>query len=126
MHEQIIREAGPVRVRSYEWYDVLDDFIQGRTAMAIDSSILATDISNPRKAVWPSKLPLLLSHNADGRAAVPLMSHWQARQCQLAEQASRFPLSAVGDEQAESRAGHDARVGLIEQWLQKGVRRAKH
>src|SRR5260370_16876005 len=47
MYGQILSQAGPVGVGRYEWYDVLNDFIQGRTAMAIDSSALPTDISNP-------------------------------------------------------------------------------
>ncbi|MCK1727872.1 extracellular solute-binding protein, partial [Bradyrhizobium sp. 142] len=40
MYGRLLREAGPIGVGSYEWYQVLDDFLQGRTAMAIDSSNL--------------------------------------------------------------------------------------
>src|SRR5437899_8459971 len=50
MYGQILREAGPVGVGSYEWYHVLDDFIQGRTAMALDASVLVTDALNPAKS----------------------------------------------------------------------------
>ena len=50
MFGQLLSQAGPVGVGSYEWYHVLDDFLQGRTAMAIDSSNFATDISNPAKS----------------------------------------------------------------------------
>jgi multiple sugar transport system substrate-binding protein len=50
MYGQLLRQAGPIGVGSYEWYEVLNDFLQGRTAMAIDSSNFATDISNPAKS----------------------------------------------------------------------------
>src|ERR1700722_6345231 len=50
MYGQLLSQAGPAGVGSYEWYDVLNDFIQGRTAMAIDSSVLARDISDPAKS----------------------------------------------------------------------------
>ena len=78
MYGQLLSQAGPVGVGSYEWYDVLNDFIQGKTAMAIDSSVLATDISNPeRSRVARQAAFAAFPHNGD-RAPVPFMSHWQA------------------------------------------------
>ena len=50
-------------------------------------------------------------------------------QFQVTKQAGGFPVSAVGDKQADldadrrSRAGDDTRVGLVERGLQEGVRR---
>jgi multiple sugar transport system substrate-binding protein len=78
MYGQLLSEAGPVGVGSYEWYNVLDDFLQGRTAMAIDSSVLATDISNPAKSRVSRQAAFAPFPHLDGRAAVPFMSHWQA------------------------------------------------
>ena len=78
MYGQLLSQAGPVGVGSYEWYDVLDDFIQGRTAMAIDSSVLATDISNPARSRVARQAAFAAFPHVDGRAPVPFMSHWQA------------------------------------------------
>ena len=78
MYGQILSQAGPVGVGRYEWYDVLNDFVQGRTAMAIDSSVLATDISNPARSRVAKQAAFAAFPHADGRAPVPFMSHWQA------------------------------------------------
>src|SRR5260370_7221723 len=78
MYGQILSQAGPVGVGSYEWYDVLNDFVQGRTAMAIDSSVLATDISNPATSRVAKQAAFAAFPHADGRAPVPFMSHCQA------------------------------------------------
>jgi multiple sugar transport system substrate-binding protein len=78
MYGQMLSQAGPVGVGRYEWYDVLNDFVQGRTAMAIDSSVLATDISNPASSRVARQAGFAAFPHADGRAPVPFMSHWQA------------------------------------------------
>jgi multiple sugar transport system substrate-binding protein len=76
MYGQLLSEAGPIGVGTYDWYEVLNDFLQGRTAMAIDSSNFATDISNrPTSRVVAAFAAF--PHLAD-RAPVPMMSHWQA------------------------------------------------
>jgi multiple sugar transport system substrate-binding protein len=78
MYGLLLSQAGPVRVGSYEWYHVLDDFLQGRTAMAIDSSNFATDISNPAKSRVTKQAEFAAFPHAAGHAPVPFMSHWQA------------------------------------------------
>ncbi|WP_249127700.1 ABC transporter substrate-binding protein [Bradyrhizobium sp. AUGA SZCCT0169] len=78
MFGQLLSQAGPVGVGSYEWYHVLDDFLQGRTAMAIDSSNFATDISNPAKSRVTKQAEFAAFPHAPGQASVPFMSHWQA------------------------------------------------
>jgi multiple sugar transport system substrate-binding protein len=78
MYGQILSQAGPVGVGSYEWYHVLDDFIQGRTAMAIDSSVLATDVLNPGKSRVAKQATFAAFPHLEGRSPVPFMSHWQA------------------------------------------------
>jgi multiple sugar transport system substrate-binding protein len=78
MYGQLLSQAGPVGVGSYEWYNVLDDFVQARTAMAIDSSVLATDISNPTRSRVARQAAFAAFPHVDGRPSVPFMSHWQA------------------------------------------------
>jgi multiple sugar transport system substrate-binding protein len=78
MYGQLLSKAGPVGIGSYEWYHVLDDFLQGRTAMAIDSSNFATDISNPAKSQVARQAMFAAFPHLPGRTSVPFMSHWQA------------------------------------------------
>lgn len=78
MYGQLLRQAGPDGVGGYEWYHVLDDFLQRRTAMAIDSSNFATDISNPAKSHVTDKAVFAAFPHLVGRTSVPFMSHWQA------------------------------------------------
>jgi multiple sugar transport system substrate-binding protein len=78
MYGQLLGQAGPAGVGSYEWYHVLDDFLQGRTAMAIDSSNFATDISNPARSRVAKQAEFATFPHLAGRAPVPFMSHWQA------------------------------------------------
>lgn len=78
MYGQMLRQAGPVGVGSYEWYHVLDDFLHGRTAMAIDTSNFATDISNPAKSRVAEQAAFAAFPHLEGRAAVPFMLHWLA------------------------------------------------
>lgn len=51
MYGRLLREAGPLGVGNYHWYEVLNDFSSGAAAMGIDSSNFATDISNPEKSL---------------------------------------------------------------------------
>ena len=78
MYGQLLSQAGPAGIGSYEWYNVLDDFLQGRTAMAIDSSNFATDISNPAKSRVAKQAGFATFPHLAGRGPVPFMSHWQA------------------------------------------------
>ena len=78
MYGRILSQAGPATIGSYEWYQVLDDFLQGRTAMAIDSSNFATDISNPAKSRVAKQAEFAVFPHLPGRTPVPFMSHWQA------------------------------------------------
>jgi multiple sugar transport system substrate-binding protein len=78
MYGRLLSQAGPADVGTYEWYQVLDDFLQGRTAMAIDSSNFATDISNPAKSRVTEQAGFATFPHLPGRNPVPFMSHWQA------------------------------------------------
>jgi multiple sugar transport system substrate-binding protein len=78
MFGETLSQAGPVGVGSYEWHHVLNDFVQGRTAMAIDSSVLASDISDPAKSRVAKQAEFAAFPHVAGRGPVPFMSHWQA------------------------------------------------
>jgi len=78
MYGQLLGQAGPAGIGNYEWYNVLDDFIQARTALAIDSSNFATDISNPAKSRVARQAEFAAFPHLAGRVPVPFMSHWQA------------------------------------------------
>ncbi len=78
MYGKLLSQAGSPGVSGYEWYHVLDDFLQRRTAMAIDSSNFATDISNPAKSHVAGKAVFAAFPHLAGRTSVPFMSHWQA------------------------------------------------
>ncbi|WP_342740306.1 extracellular solute-binding protein [Bradyrhizobium sp. B117] len=78
MYGQLLSQAGPSGVGSYEWYHVLDDFLQGRAALAIDSSNFATDISNPARSRVAKQAQFAVFPRVPGRTPVPFMSHWQA------------------------------------------------
>jgi len=77
MYGQLLSQAGSRAVSGYEWYHVLDDFLQRKTAMAIDSSNFATDISNPAKSQVASQAVFAAFPHVTGRTSVPFMSHWQ-------------------------------------------------
>jgi multiple sugar transport system substrate-binding protein len=78
MYGWLLSQAGPAGVSGYEWYHVLDDFLQRRTVMAIDSSNFATDISNPAKSHVAGQAVFAAFPHVAGRTSVPFMSHWQA------------------------------------------------
>jgi multiple sugar transport system substrate-binding protein len=78
MYGETLSQAGPVGVGSYQWYHVLDDFLQGRTAMAMDSSVLAKDISDPARSLVAKQAEFAAFPHVAGRSPVPFMSHWQA------------------------------------------------
>jgi multiple sugar transport system substrate-binding protein len=78
MYGQLLSQAGPVGIGGYEWYHVLDDFLQAKTAIAIDSSNFATDISNPAKSHVARQAVFAAFPHVAGRTSVPFMSHWQA------------------------------------------------
>lgn len=78
MFTRLLREAGPVGVSNYDWYESLSDFMQGVSAIGCDSSNFATDISNPSKSKVSDKTTFGLFPHLEGKASLPNMSHWQA------------------------------------------------
>ena len=51
MYGKLLRDAGPLGVGSYHWYECLNDFMTEAVAIGLDSSNFATDIANPDKSL---------------------------------------------------------------------------
>src|SRR5258708_1918251 len=127
MYGQVLSQAGPVGVGRYEWYDVLNDFVQGKTAMAIDSSVLATDISNPARSRVASQAAFAAFPHAEGRAPVPFMSHWQAcinAKSQNKRAAFLFLLWATSKPTALQAAAAGLATTRLSAWSSEGFKKA--
>jgi multiple sugar transport system substrate-binding protein len=127
MYGLLLSQAGPVGVGSYEWYHVLDDFLQGRTAMAIDSSNFATDISNPAKSRVTRQAEFAAFPHAPGRAPVPFMSHWQAcinSKSRNKRAAFLFLLWATSKATSLQTAAAGLATTRVSAWSSEGFRKA--
>ncbi len=127
MYGQLLSQTGPVGVGTYEWYEVLNDFLQGRTAMAIDSSILATDVSNPAKSRVARQAGFAAFPHLPDRAAVPMMLHWQA--CINAKSRSKkaaflFLLWATSKPTSLQTAAVGLGTTRLSAWSSEGFKRA--
>ncbi|TKT76275.1 extracellular solute-binding protein [Aquamicrobium sp. LC103] len=78
MFTTLLREAGPIGVSNYDWYEALNDFMQGASAITSDTSNFATDISNPQKSKVAADAGFALFPTTGSRPAIPNMSCWQA------------------------------------------------
>lgn len=78
MYTKLLRDAGPLGVGSYHWYECLNDFMQGATAMGCDSSNFATDIENPEKSSVAGQALFGEMPSAGDRPAKANMWHWMA------------------------------------------------
>jgi len=118
-------------VSGYEWYHVLDDFLQRKTAMAIEQQQLRyrhlQSGKKPRCRAGRVLPPFRMSPVA---RPWPFMSHWQACiNSRSRNKRAAFLFLLWGDKQADlaadrrSGAGDDTRIGLVEPGLQEGVRR---
>jgi multiple sugar transport system substrate-binding protein len=127
MYGRLLSEAGPVGVGSYEWYQVLDDFLQGRTAMAIDSSNFATDISNPAKSRVAKQAGFAAFPHLAGHAPVPFMSHWQAcinSKSQHKQAAFLFLLWATSKPTSLQTAAAGLATTRVSAWSSEGFKNA--
>ena len=127
MYGQLLSQAGPVGVGSYEWYHVLDDFLQGRTAMAIDSSNFATDISNPAKSRVTKQAEFAAFPHAAGHAPIPFMSHWQAcinSKSRNKRAAFLFLLWATSKATSLQTAAAGLATTRVSAWSSEGFRKA--
>jgi multiple sugar transport system substrate-binding protein len=127
MYARLLSEAGPPGVGSYEWYQVLDDFLQGRTAMAIDSSNFATDISNPAKSRVAGQAGFATFPHLPGRSPVPFMSHWQAcvsSKSQYKRAAFLFLLWATSKPTSLKTAAAGLATTRVSAWSSDGFKKA--
>jgi multiple sugar transport system substrate-binding protein len=78
IYGQLLREAGPIGVGTYDWYEVLNDYSQGAAAIATDSSNFATTIGDPAKSRVAGKTTFTSLVADPGHPVTPYMSCWQA------------------------------------------------
>lgn len=78
MYGRLLREAGPLGVGNYHWYEVLTDFSSGAAAMGIDSSNFATDIADPKKSVVSNDAIYGALPKAGNNPIKPNIWAWQA------------------------------------------------
>jgi multiple sugar transport system substrate-binding protein len=127
MYARLLSQAGPPGVGSYEWYQVLDDFLQDRTAMAIDSSNFATDISNPAKSRVAKQAGFATFPHLPGRSPVPFMSHWQAcvnSKSQYKRAAFLFLLWATSKPTSLKTAAGGLATTRVSAWSSDGFKKA--
>jgi multiple sugar transport system substrate-binding protein len=127
MYGRLLREAGPPGVGNYDWYQVLNDFLQGKTAMAIDSSNFATDISNPAKSRVTAQAAFAAFPHVDGRPSVPYASHWQASinaKSQNKKAAFLFMLWATSKPTSLQTAAAGLATTRISAWSSEGFKKA--
>jgi multiple sugar transport system substrate-binding protein len=127
MYGRLLREAGPPDSGNYDWYRVLNDFLQGKTAMAIDSSNFATDISNPAKSRVTAQAGFGVFPHIAGRAPVPYASHWQASinaKSQNKKAAFLFMLWATSKPTSLQTGASGLATTRISAWSSDGFKRA--
>ncbi|MEI4472210.1 ABC transporter substrate-binding protein [Frigidibacter sp. MR17.24] len=78
IYGRTLRDAGPLGVGSYDWYEVLNDFTQGACAIAADSSNFATTIGNPERSRVAGKAGFSSLVSDGVHPVTPYMSCWQA------------------------------------------------
>lgn len=78
MYGKLLRDAGPLGVGAYHWYECLNDFMTEATAMGCDSSNFATDIANPEKSLVAGNAVYGAMPQAGDKPAKANMWHWMA------------------------------------------------
>ena len=126
MYGQLLGQAGPAGVGTYDWYQVLNDFLQGGRQWRSTAATLRQTFPIQQKAASPSR-PALQPFHISPVAPRPLhVALAGVHQFQVAKQEGGFPVPAVGDEQADLAA--NCRSGLattrVSAWSSEGFRRA--
>ncbi len=78
MYGKLLRDAGPIGISSYHWYECVTDFSQGAAAMTSDSSNFCADFANPKKSTVAGKVIVAAFPSDGAKPAKPNMWHWQA------------------------------------------------
>ncbi len=76
MYGKTLRDNGPAGVASYHWYEVLTDFIQGKSAIGIDSSNMVLDIEDPEQSQVVGNVLYGTFPRHDDLPSHPYVSHW--------------------------------------------------
>ena len=78
MYGKLLRDAGPVGVSNYHWYECVTDFEQGLAAIGADSSNFCADFSDPKKSAVVGKVIFAPFPKQGDKPSKPNMWHWQA------------------------------------------------
>lgn len=78
MYGKLLRDAGPLGVGNYHWYECLNDFMTEAVAIGLDSSNFATDIANPDKSLVAGNAVYGAMPSAGDKPAKANMWHWLA------------------------------------------------
>lgn len=78
MYGKLLREAGPVGISNYHWYECVTDFEQGAAAMASDSSNFSSDLRDPSKSTVADQVHFAAFPKQGDKPSKPNMWHWQA------------------------------------------------
>ncbi|MGI9417329.1 MAG: ABC transporter substrate-binding protein [Geminicoccaceae bacterium] len=78
MYGKLLRDAGPLGVGNYHWYECLNDFMTEAVAIGLDSSNFATDIANPEKSLVAGNAVYGAMPSSGDKPAKANMWHWQA------------------------------------------------
>lgn len=78
MYGKLLRDAGPLGVGSYHWYECLNDFMTEAVAIGLDSSNFATDIANPDKSLVAGNAVYGAMPKAGDNPPKANMWHWMA------------------------------------------------
>jgi multiple sugar transport system substrate-binding protein len=76
MYGKILRDTGPTGVGNYHWMESLGDFMQGKAAIACDSSNFTLDIENPEKSTVVGNVLYGAVPGGGGNPGSPNMWFW--------------------------------------------------
>ena len=76
MYGKILRDTGPAGIANYHWMESLGDFMQGKAAIACDSSNFTLDIENPEKSTVVGNVLYGALPGGGGNPGSPNMWFW--------------------------------------------------
>lgn len=127
MFTTLLREAGPIGVSNYDWYEALSDFMQGAAAITSDSSNFATDISNPTKSKVAGATIFAKFPSTGKLPSKPNMSCWQAAinsKSKNKDAAFLFMIWATSKATSLQTAGRGLATTRVSAWESDGFKKA--
>jgi len=127
MFTTLLRDAGPIGVSNYDWYETLNDFMQGASAITTDTSNFATNISDPEKSRVSKDVAFALFPTTGDRPSIPNMSCWQAAvnaKSANKEAAFLFLLWATSKATSALTSGRGLATTRVSAWESQGFRKA--